>query len=214
MKNTDISAFRREYSLTALDETGVNPDPFKQFSDWMEEAVKSQLLDPSAMILATSAKDGKPSVRTVLLKGVEPDGFIFFTNYKSQKARELNENPNASVLFLWRELERQIRISGKVIKVSKTKSEEYFHSRPYESQLGALASEQSEIIPGREYLQKRFDELKTKFNGKVIPLPEFWGGYKIIPGNFEFWQGRESRLHDRICYLKENNGWKIVRLAP
>ena len=177
MKNTDISAFRREYLLRELDETKVNKNPFKQFAGWMKEAVNSGIMDPSAMILATSTSKGMPSVRTVLLKGVEPDGFVFYTNYESRKARELKENPNAAILFLWRELERQIRISGKVNKIPKEQSAEYFHSRPYESQLGALASEQSSVIPDRKYLDEKFVEMKEKYKGKKIPLPEFWGGY-------------------------------------
>jgi len=214
MKNTDISAIRREYSFKDLDESKVNPDPFLQFSEWMDEAIKLGIIDPSAMILATASGSGKTSLRTVLLKGIESDGFLFYTNYESRKAKDISENPNASVLFFWKELERQIRISGEVIKISKEKSGEYFHSRPYESQLGALASEQSKIIPGRKYLEKRYKELKEKYNGGEIPLPSFWGGYKIIPDNFEFWQGRENRLHDRVCYLKEKGNWKIVRLAP
>ena len=214
IKNTDISALRREYSLKVLDENKVHLDPFKQFSIWMNEAIKSNIIDPSAMILATSSAEAVPSIRTVLLKGADHEGFIFYTNYLSRKAKELTENPSASILFLWLELERQIRISGKVRKVSKEQSEEYFHSRPYESQLGAIASEQSQIIPGREYLEKRFVVLKEKYNGDEIPLPKFWGGYKLFPESFEFWQGRESRLHDRICYLKKGKAWKIVRLAP
>ncbi len=214
MKNTEIAALRREYSLKVLDESNVRTNPFEQFSIWMEEVVSSDLLDPSAMILATADSKGIPSARTVLLKGADNEGLIFYTNYTSRKAKELNENPNASILFLWRELERQIRISGRVEKVSKKQSEEYFHSRPYESQLGAVASEQSKIIPGRDYLDNRFNELKKKFEGREIPLPEYWGGYKLYPEYFEFWQGRESRLHDRISYIKDGEGWKIVRLAP
>lgn len=214
MKNTEIAALRREYLLKELDEGKVNPDPFGQFSVWMEEAINSGLLDPSAMVLATADSKGIPSVRTVLLKEADSDGFVFYTNYSSRKGKDLDENPNAALLFLWRELERQIRISGRVEKVSKRQSEEYFHSRPYDSQIGAAASDQSSIIPGRGYLEKRFGDLKQKFDGQNIPLPEFWGGYKLYPVSFEFWQGRESRLHDRVCYLKEKEGWKIVRLAP
>lgn len=214
MKNTDISALRREYSLKNLDETNVNPDPYQQFSQWMNDAMKSGILDPSAMILATASAAGKTSLRTVLLKGVEENGFLFYTNYESRKAKDISENPNASILFLWKELERQIRISGEVVKISREQSEKYFHSRPYESQLGALASEQSKIIPDREFLEKKFHELQGKYKGSEIPLPSSWGGYKLIPDNFEFWQGRENRLHDRICYLKENDNWKIVRLSP
>lgn len=214
IENTDIAAIRREYSLKILDEKNVAKNPFIQFSIWMEETIKSGIIDPSAMILATAGSSGIPSLRTVLLKSMEADGLVFFTNYESRKAKELDENPNASILFLWKELERQIRISGRVIKVSHEQSEEYFHSRPYESQLGAWASEQSKIIPDREYLNNRFNEFKEKFNNEEIPLPPFWGGYKLLPGSFEFWQGRESRLHDRIIYSNKNGEWKINRLAP
>ena len=214
IENTDFPAIRREYSLKILDEKNVAKNPFIQFLIWMEETIKSGIIDPSAMILATAGSSGIPSLRTVLLKGMEADGLVFFTNYESRKAKELDENPNASILFLWKELERQIRISGRVIKVSYEQSEEYFHSRPYESQLGAWASEQSKIIPDREYLNNRFNEFKEKFNNEEIPLPPFWGGYKLLPGSFEFWQGRESRLHDRIIYSNKNGEWKINRLAP
>ena len=214
MKNTDISKLRRDYSLTGLDEEKINKNPFIQFSIWMEEAINSGLIDPSAMILATADKNAVPSVRVVLLKALDDEGFVFFTNYESRKGKDILENPSASLLFFWKELERQIRISGKVNKISKKESEEYFHSRPYESQLAAWASGQSSIIPGREYLEKKFEEIKTKYNGKEIPLPPFWGGLKLVPLSFEFWQGRENRLHDRIFYQKENDNWKILRLAP
>ena len=180
----------------------------------MEESLKSNLIDPSAMILATSDKNSIPSVRVVLLKKVDPDGFVFFTNFESRKGKALLENPNASILFFWKELERQIRIEGKVKKISQKDSEEYFHSRPVESQLAAWASEQSSVVPDRKYLEERFEELKTKYIDKKIPLPPFWGGLKLVPVYFEFWQGRENRLHDRICYLKGNSGWKKERLAP
>jgi len=214
MKNTEISEIRRDYLYKELDESSIKSDPFEQFSVWMGESLKSNLIDPSAMILATSDKNGIPSVRVVLLKGVDPDGFVFYTNYESRKGKELLENPIASILFFWKELERQIRIEGKVEKISQKESEEYFHSRPIESQLAAWASEQSTVIPDRKYLEERFEELKTKYSGKKIPLPPFWGGLKLVPVHFEFWQGRENRLHDRICYLKENSGWKKERLAP
>jgi pyridoxamine 5'-phosphate oxidase len=180
----------------------------------MEEVIKSKSIDPSAMVLATADKNAIPNVRVVLLKGMDKEGFVFYTNYGSKKGRELIENPNASLLFFWKEFERQIRISGKVSKVSQKESEDYFYSRPYESRLAAWASNQSEVIPGRNFLEERFVEMKKKYEGKEIPLPPFWGGFKLFPNNFEFWQGRENRLHDRICYIKENKKWKIIRLAP
>jgi pyridoxamine 5'-phosphate oxidase len=214
MKNTDISKLRRDYLLTELNETNVKKDPFDQLNVWMEETIKSNLIDPSAMILATANKNAEPSVRVVLLKGIDAEGLIFFTNYESRKGKDISENPQASLLFFWKELERQIRISGKVKEVSKKESEDYFHSRPYESQLAALASKQSSIISDRQYLEGKFEELKKEFNGKEIPLPAFWGGFKLIPESFEFWQGRENRLHDRISYMKGKRDWKIVRLAP
>jgi pyridoxamine 5'-phosphate oxidase len=214
MKNTDISKLRRDYLLTELNETNVKKDPFDQLNVWMEETIKSNLIDPSAMILATANKNAEPSVRVVLLKGIDAEGLIFFTNYESRKGKDISENPQASLLFFWKELERQVRISGKVKEVSKKESEDYFHSRPYESQLAALASKQSSIISDRQYLEGKFEELKKEFNGKEIPLPSFWGGFKLIPESFEFWQGRENRLHDRISYMKGKRDWKIVRLAP
>jgi pyridoxamine 5'-phosphate oxidase len=214
MGNKEIARIRRVYSLTELNESTVLDDPFKQFSEWMEEAVKSNIIDPNAMILATSNKDSIPSVRVVLLKGFDNEGFIFYTNYESKKGKNLVENPNASILFFWKELERQIRISGRVNKISQKESEEYFHSRPRESQLAALASNQSEVIPGREFLEQKFNEFKEEYHDKEIPLPPHWGGFKLFADSFEFWQGRENRLHDRISYLKEDNAWQIVRLAP
>ena len=213
-ENTKIAGIRREYSLKELSKSSVNKDPFVQFEVWMNEALNSDILDPSAMILATADKNAVPSVRVVLLKGVEADGFLFFTNYGSRKGKDIGENPSASLLFFWKELERQVRIYGQIEKVNGAKSAEYFKSRPYESRLGAWASEQSAEIPDREYLEKRFAEFKEKYKSDDVPLPPFWGGYKLIPNNFEFWQGRENRLHDRIGYKIENNVWKIIRLAP
>ena len=214
MENTEISGIRRDYLLTELNESTVFSDPIKQFSNWMEEVRKSNLIDPSAMILATANKDSIPSVRVVLLKGFDYEGFTFFTNYESKKGKELIENPNASILFFWKEFERQVRISGIIKKVSQKESEEYFYSRPYESRLAAWASNQSEVIPNRDFLEIKFNNLKEKYQEKDVPLPPFWGGFKLLADNFEFWQGRENRLHDRISYLKEGDTWKIVRLAP
>ena len=214
MENTEFSKIRREYSLTELNESSVSNNPFDQFSKWMDEALKSNLVDASAMILATADKNAVPSLRVVLLKGIDSEGFVFYTNYESRKGKELLENPNASLLFFWKELERQIRIEGKVEKISQKESEEYFHSRPYESQLAAWASNQSTKIPDRKYLEKKYEEIKAKYDGKEIPLPPFWGGLKLVPNYFEFWQGRENRLHDRICYTKERSIWNKERLAP
>ncbi len=212
--NNEISKLRKNYSLSELRKNKVLKDPFEQFLIWFHDAVKSKIAEPNAMILATADGKGIPSARVVLLKGIEPDGLKFFTNYNSSKAKELNENPNAALLFFWHELERQIRVSGKVEKISGKDSEEYFKNRPYESQIGAWASNQSEVIESRKLLEVRFDELKTKYKDGEVPLPDFWGGYKLIPFKFEFWQGRQSRLHDRILYTKENENWKIERLSP
>ena len=214
INNNDISKLRRSNALKELSEASVSSNPFTQFSVWMNEAIKSNLLDPNAMTLATASKEGIPSARTVLLKGFDERGFVFYTNYESTKAKDLDENPNAALLFLWIELERQVRISGEVEKVSQADSEEYFISRPRESQLGAWASKQSSVIASREVLERQFEEMKKRFENKEIPLPPFWGSYRVIPKRIEFWQGRESRLHDRICYTLVDGKWKIERLSP
>ena len=214
INNTDLSAMRRSYSLERLDESTVEVNPIQQFAKWMEEALKSDLLDPTGMALGTANKKGIPSVRMVLLKGFDEKGFVFFTNYESHKGNDLNNNPNASLLFFWKELERQIRITGTIEKTSRQESEEYFHSRPIESQISALASRQSSPIPSRIFLENEFDELKLKYEGRQIPLPPFWGGFRLIPNYFEFWQGRENRLHDRISYKIKNEFWDIIRLSP
>lgn len=214
INNNDISKLRRSNALKELSEASVSSNPFTQFSVWMNEVVNSNLLDPNAMILVTASKEGFPSARTVLLKGFDERGFVFYTNYESAKAKDLDENPNAALLFLWVELERQVRISGKVEKISQADSEEYFSSRPRESQLGAWASKQSSVIESREVLETKYEEMKKRFESKEIPLPPFWGGYRVIPQRIEFWQGRESRLHDRICYTLDAGKWKIERLSP
>lgn len=200
--------------MKELTENRVDENPFVQFSHWYNEILKADLIEPNAMILATAAADAIPSVRTVLLKNFNENGFFFYTNYESRKAKNLIENPIAEVLFIWLELERQVRISGKVEKVSQKESEDYFHSRPTNSQISAWASKQSSIIPSRDYLERKFNEYSEKFKDGKIPLPPFWGGFRLIPEKFEFWQGRESRLHDRILYRKSVTGWDIVRLSP
>ncbi len=212
--NNEISKLRKEYSLKELRKKNVNKNPFDQFSNWFQDAVKSKIEEPNAMILATADKSGTPSLRVVLLKSVDIDGLIFYTNYNSQKGRELSENPNASILFFWLPLERQIRISGKVIKLDEKESFEYFKSRPYESQIGAWASKQSEAIDDRSELEKKFEKYKSLFKEGNVPLPPNWGGFKLVPQTFEFWQGRESRLHDRIRYSKSENGWDLHRISP
>ena len=199
--------------MDALKKSSVDKNPFKQFESWYNEILKSDIKEPSAMTLSTASRKGVPSVRTVLLKGFDEAGFLFFTNYESKKGRELIQNPVAELLFYWMDFDRQVRISGKVEKTSNEESEKYFISRPLQSRIGAWASKQSEIIPNREYLEKRFVEFEKKFKN-YIPLPPNWGGFRLIPGKFEFWQGRENRLHDRIVYLKKDQEWETVRLSP
>lgn len=211
----DLASLRRNYARQALTETDVLPDPFAQFAVWFEEALDSQLREPNAMTLATADRSGRPGARTVLLKGFDKQGFVFYTNYESRKGRDLEENPQAALLFTWLELERQIRIEGNVVKVTQEASLAYFQSRPKSSQIGAWASPQSSVIESREVLEKRAAELKFEYDHtEALPLPPFWGGYLLKPELIEFWQGRESRLHDRICYTREGEGWKIERLAP
>lgn len=212
--NDIITNLRRSYSLKELSETLVLKDPVEQFSIWMNEAINSNIIDPHAMILATSSNNGKPSARVVLLREFDNRGFVFYSNYQSAKAKDLNENPAAALLFFWAELERQVRIEGIVEKISREESEKYFASRPREHQISAWASNQSEVITNREVLERQFEQIKQKFSGKEIPLPPFWGGYRVTPNRFEFWQGRESRLHDRIRYTIESGSWKIERLSP
>ncbi len=209
-----IEELRKNYKLKSLDQKDVLENPFEQFSIWFEEAMNSDLPEPNAMILATATKNGKPSVRTLLLKGFDEKGFIFYTNYESRKGKELAENDNASILFYWAELERQIRLEGKVEKISKEESKRYFDTRPYKSRIGAWASNQSEVIENRFIIVKKFLKYFIKFHSKDIPLPPYWGGYILIPEIFEFWQGRANRLHDRVRYSKNNGKWEIVRLSP
>lgn len=214
INNDEIASIRRDWSLKVLDENSVNKNPFEQFSVWMNEAIEARIVDPNAMTLATADKSGIPSARIVLLKGIDDKGLTFFTNYNSKKGNDLLENPNASIVFFWKELERQVRVAGKVEKLSVKESEEYFKTRPVESQLGAWASKQSTEIPGRKFLENKFEEAKKKFGNENIPLPDFWGGFRILPERFEFWQGRISRLHDRVVYKREKGSWEIARLAP
>ena len=203
-----------EKKETGLNEQTADKDPFKQFEKWYNEILKSGTAEPTAMIVATANKKGIPTVRTVLLKSYDKQGFVFFTNYESRKGKDLAENPKAALLFLWKEEKRQVRIIGNIEKVSKEESEEYFRSRPIESQLGAWASKQSSVIPNREYLIKNYEKNRKQFERKEIPLPPHWGGYRVIPSEFEFWQGRDNRLHDRISYTKKGKDWDISRLSP
>lgn len=209
-----IAQLRQEYAAEPLTKDSVNPNPFNQFEYWFKEALNAELLEPNAMTIATATKEGIPSARTVLLKHFDDKGFTFYTNYGSKKSKEIEENPNAALLFAWIPLQRQVKIQGKVEKVSQAESLKYFMSRPKGSQLGAWVSEQSSVISSRSILANKLEEMKQKFQNKEVPLPSFWGGYKVIPTIIEFWQGQPSRLHDRIQYSLENGEWKIERLAP
>ncbi len=210
----DISDYRREYNRGGLHRDDLAPDPVSQFEKWFEQASRAGIADPNAMTLATVSPDCKPSLRTVLLKTFDQKGFVFFTNYGSQKAREIDGNPNVCLLFPWTELERQIEISGRAEKISTAESVRYFLTRPHGSQLGAWVSNQSEVITSRKILDMKLDEMKRKFGSGKVPLPDFWGGFRVVPEKVEFWQGRPNRLHDRFEYRRSENGWDIVRLAP
>lgn len=205
---------RRDYISKEFDIKDTDVNPFAQFEKWYAEAMEIDQQDTNAFVLSTSTKEGKPSSRIMLLKGVDDKGFVFYTNYLGRKSKELIENPNASILFFFKELHRQIRIEGRIEKVSKEESAEYFHSRPVESQVGAWASIQSSKIESRKALEEKFEKYDKEFEGKEVPLPDYWGGFRLIPEYFEFWQGRESRLHDRISYEKINNDWLLSRLSP
>ena len=213
MDDKEIQNLRRQYSKSTLSASSVSKDPFKQFEKWFQDVLNSGFLEPNAMTLATASKTGKPSARIVLLKGIHDNGFVFYTNYKSKKGKEIEENPYGSLLFYWDKLERQIRIEGIIEKVSQKESEEYFNTRPYKSRVGAWASRQSSVIESRSAIVKEFLKYMMKFKTHV-PLPDVWGGYRLLPETFEFWQGRPNRLHDRIRYTKNKTGWKIDRLAP
>ena len=204
-----------EHAEGGLHRRDLDPDPIKQFGNWFTAAIEAQIRDVNAMSLATVSPDGKPSVRIVLLKSFDHDGFVFFTNYESEKGRHLAENPHAAVGLYWIELDRQIRISGKTEKTSREESERYFHSRPLGSQLGAWASRQSEVVDARRILEARMAQMAERFEDKPVPVPPHWGGYRLKPEQIEFWQGRANRLHDRFRYtLQPDNGWLLERLSP
>jgi len=203
-----------EHILAGLTKPQLDPNPFKQFASWFQLAIDAQLAQPNAMTLATATRDGRPSARIVLLKDFDERGFVFFTNYASRKGRELTDNPQAALVFFWEALDRQVRVTGSVSRVSRAESEAYFHTRPVLSQLGAWASRQSEVLPNRETLEARLQAVTTQYAGLEIPLPPHWGGFRLAPDEIEFWQGRPNRLHDRFVYLKELEGWRIERLSP
>ncbi len=209
-----ISDLRKEYTKGGLTEVDVRPNPIEQFFFWLDQAIVAEVPEPNAISLATSTLDGKPSVRVVLLKGCDERGFTFFSNYLGRKGRELAVNPFTAAVFFWHELERQVRIEGKVERVSDVESDAYHRSRPIGSQLGAWTSEQSEIISGRKILEDRLRELTSRFGSGEVPRPPHWGGFRIIPEVIEFWQGRPNRLHDRLQFRRSDGKWFVERLAP
>ena len=214
MTGLDIAALRRDYAMAALRETEADADPVRQFESWFADAVAAQLPEPNAMTLATATRDGVPSARIVLLKGVDAQGFVFYTDYRSRKGAELTENPLAALVFLWKEIERQVRISGSVSRVTVAESEAYYRSRPLGSRLGAWASHQSAVITSRDELEERLRSVTAQFVDGDVPLPPHWGGFRVVPEEIEFWQGRPNRLHDRLRYERTQSGWTISRLSP
>lgn len=211
----DLSDFRREYLRGGLSRSDLEKDPITQFTRWFEQAQQTDIPDSTAMVLATVNGNGKPSQRTVLLKYYDENGFVFFTNFSSKKASEIKVNPQVSLLFVWLELERQVEINGRAEKVSTAESAKYFMSRPKESQMAAWVSSQSHPISSRQMLMQKFQEMKTKIGEGKVPLPSFWGGYRVVPEEIEFWQGRKNRLHDRFLYTRNEPGaWSTERLAP
>ncbi len=210
----NLQDLRVSYELGELDEHSAPPDPFILFQDWLKDALDRQAPEPNAMTLATIGLDGIPAARTVLLKGLDLRGFHFFTNYRSRKGQELDHNSRASVCFLWAPLQRQVTARGLVWKLPREEAEAYFASRPRGHQIGAWASEQSQVIPDRAWLDTQAAEVEARFDGGEIPCPEHWGGYALMPDEIEFWQGRASRLHDRLRYLREGNHWERMRISP
>jgi pyridoxamine 5'-phosphate oxidase len=210
-----VTRLRRDYSRADLSEATVAPDPIVQFDRWFQEALSAELTEPNAMTLATATPDGQPAARIVLLRGYDARGFVFYSSYESQKGRELAANPRAALVCYWAELERQVRITGRVEQLTRAESEQYFRGRPRGSQLSAWASHQSQVIPSRAALEERWRQREAEFDGRPVPLPPFWGGYRVEPQTIEFWQGRPNRLHDRLRYTRQPaGGWLIERLSP
>jgi pyridoxamine 5'-phosphate oxidase len=209
-----LADLRKDYSLAGLSEKDLARDPFRQFEKWFQEAEGAKIPEPNAMVLSTAGRDGRPSSRTVLLKGLDGRGFVFYSNYESRKGRELELNPTASLLFPWIGFERQVIAEGPVSKISREESESYFHSRPRPSQLAAWASHQSAIVPARAALDGSLKAMEGKYAGREVPIPPHWGGYRLAPETVEFWQGRRSRMHDRLRYRRTKDGWTVERLSP
>ncbi len=215
MASMQIDLQRSEYDRGKLDESDLKPTPYEQFAAWFKEACDAKLIEPNAMSLATSGADNRPLVRTVLLKSYDANGFVFFTNHESRKARQIKENPNASLLFPWLALQRQVIISGSVEKVSTAETLSYFLTRPRGSQIGAWVSQQSSVVTSRQLLEMKWAEIQRKFGDGEVPVPSWWGGYRVVPRDIEFWQGRVNRLHDRFLYTAQTDkSWRVERLAP
>jgi pyridoxamine 5'-phosphate oxidase len=213
--NMALADMRKDYGLAGLLEKNLAKTPFRQFEQWFQEAEAAKITEPNAMTLATAGRDGRPSARTVLLKGSDGRGFVFYTNYESRKGRELDAKAHATLLFAWVEMERQVTIEGPVMRVAREESEAYFHTRPRSSQLAAWASPQSTVVAGRAVLEESYRMIEKKHEGRTVPLPPNWGGFRLVPESVEFWQGRRSRLHDRLRYRREAGGdWVVERLAP